>query len=187
MNEKNDYYLFYKKLILLSLEEIVEDTREYKALYERYPHITKTIKLRREEERLKQKISSLDKGSARLHTKRQMFRIKEQLEREKILKRLFGENQKEKMFKKRLTFEKTKEYVSSLNSSLNRTYSHTLRKMHGNLRLRNQSISRFIRSKLPPTIFDLGSLDVNEKGLVVREWIMKNHETHQTNEKIDSN
>lgn len=187
MNDKKDYYLFYKELILMSLEEIVEDTREYKALYERYPHIAKSIKLRREEEKLKQKINSLDKGSARLHTKRKMFGIKEQLEREKILKRLFGENKQEKMFKTRLSFENTKEHVSKLNTSLNRTYNNTLRKMRGRLRLLNQNKNRFLRSKLPPTIFDLGSLDVNEKGLVVREWIMKNHETHQTNEKIDSN
>lgn len=180
MNEKNDYFLFYKKLILMSLEETVEDTREYKALYERYPHITKSIKLRREEERLKQKINSLDKESARLHTKRLMFGIKKQLEREKILKRLFGENKQEKMFNTRLSFEKTKKHISSLNSSLHRTYSNTLRKMHGNLRLFKQSINRFIHSKLPPTIFDLGSLDVNEKGLVVREWIIKNQEPHQT-------
>jgi len=96
------------------------------------------------------------------------------LEREKILKRLFGENKQEKMFNIRFTFENTKEHVSSLN----RTYNTKLRKMHGNLRSFNQSINRFLRRKLPPTIFDLGSLDVSEKGLAVREWITKNHESH---------
>jgi hypothetical protein len=168
MKEKKDYYLFFKKLTLMSLEESVEDTHEYKALYEHYPHITKSIMLKRERERLKQKINSMDKGSARLHTKRQMFEIKEQLKREKILKRLFGENKQETKFNTRLLFENTKKRASSLNSSLNRTYNTTLSKVHVNLRIFNQSINRFIHRKLPPTTFNLGSLDVNEKGLAVR-------------------
>jgi hypothetical protein len=175
MNEKNDYYLFYKKLIRMSLEETIEDTHEYKALYEHYPHITQSIRLRREKERLKN-INSLDKGSARLHNKSQLFEIKEQLEREKIFKRLLGESKQEKMFNLRFKFENKKERVSSLI----RTYNTTRKKMHGNLRSFNQSINRFLHRKLPPTIFDLGSLDMNEKGLAVREWIIKNNESHQT-------
>lgn len=176
MNDESDYYFFFKKLIQMSLEETIEDTLEYKALYEHYPHITISIRLRREKERLKQKINSLDKGSARLHNTRQMFEVKEQLGREKILKRLFGENKQEKMFNIRFTFENAKERVSSLN----RSYHTKLRKMHGNLRSFNQSINRFLHRKLPPTVFDLGSLDVNEKGLAVREWITKNDGSHQT-------
>jgi len=175
MTEKNDYYFFFKKLTRMSLDETIEDTHEYKALYEHYPHITKSIRLRREKERLK-KINSLDKGAARLHNKRQMLEIKEQLEREKILKRLLGESKQEKMFNIRFTFENTKERVSSLN----RRYNTKLRKMRGNLRSFNQSINRLLHRKLPPTLFDLGSLDVNEKGLAVREWVLKNHESHQT-------
>jgi len=107
MNKQKDYYYFFKKLTLMSLEEAIENTPEYNALYERYPHITKSIKLRREKERLK-KINSLKKGSARLYNKRQMLEIKEHLEREKIFKRLYGENKQEKMFNRRLTFENTK-------------------------------------------------------------------------------
>jgi hypothetical protein len=72
----------------MSLEEAIEDTPDYKALYEHYHNITKSIKLRREEERLT--INSLDKGSARLYNKTQMLEIKEHLEREKIFKLLFG-------------------------------------------------------------------------------------------------
>jgi hypothetical protein len=175
MNEKNDYYFFFKKLTRMSLEETIEDTHEYKALYEHYPHITKSIRLKREKERLK-KIKPFDKGSARLNNKRQMLEIKEQLEREKILKRLFGENKQEKMFNIRFIFENAKERVSSLN----RRYNTRTRKMHANLRSFNQSINRLLHRKLPPTLFDLGSLDVNEKGLAVREWVLKNHESHQT-------
>lgn len=176
MNKQKDYYYFFKKLTLMSLEEAIEDTPEYNALYERYPHITKSIKLRREKERLK-KINSLKKGFARLYNKRQMLEIKEHLEREKIFKRLFGENKQEKMFSIRLTFENTKERVSSLNRTLNTT----IKKIYGNLRLFNQRKSRLLHRNRLPTLFDLRSLDVNEKGLAVREWIYKNDESRQTN------
>ncbi len=175
MNKQKDYYYFFKKLTLMSLEDAIEDTPEYRILYEHYPHITKSIKLRREKERLK-KIYSLKKGSARLYNKRQMLKIKEHLEREKIFKRLFGENKQEKMFNRRLTFENTKERVSSLN----RTFNTSLKKIHGNLPLFNQCKNRLLHRNRLPTLFDLRSLDVNEKGLAVREWIYKNNKSHQT-------
>ncbi|MEE8570622.1 MAG: hypothetical protein V3S97_06490 [Candidatus Bathyarchaeia archaeon] len=37
----------------MNLEEAIEDTPEYKALCEYYPHITKSIKLKRDIEKLK--------------------------------------------------------------------------------------------------------------------------------------
>jgi hypothetical protein len=164
----------------MSLEETIEDTPEYKALYEHYPHITKSIRLRREKKRLK-KLNSLDKGSVRLYHKRQMLEIKEHLDREKTFKRLFGENKQEKIFNRRFKFENIKENVSSLNSSLNRTFNNTIKKIYGNLRSFNQRKSRLLHRNLLPTLFDLRSLDVNEKGLAVREWIYKNDESRQTN------
>ena len=176
MNKQKECYFFFKKLIQMNLEEDIEDTPEYKALYEHYPHITKSIRLRREKERLK-KLNSLDKGSVRLYHKRQMLEIKEHLDREKTFKRLFGENKQEKIFNRRLTFENTKERISSLN----RTFNTTLKKIHENLPLFNQRKSRLLHRNRLPTLFDLRSLDVNEKGLAVREWIYKNDESRQTN------
>lgn len=118
----------------------------------------------------------MDKGFTKLYNKRQTLEIKEHLKREKICKRLLGENKKEKMFNLRFTFENTTECVSSLISSLNRT----INKIHGNLQS-NQRKNILLHRKRLPILFDLGSLDENEKGLAVREWIYKNHESHQTN------
>lgn len=80
------------------------------------------------------------------------------------------------MFNLRFTFENTTECVSSLISSLNRT----INKIHGNLQS-NQRKNILLHRKWLPILFDLGSLDENEKDLAVREWIYKNHESHQTN------
>lgn len=51
--QKECYFFFLKKLTQMNLEEAIEDTPEYKALCEYYPHITKSIKLKRDIERLK--------------------------------------------------------------------------------------------------------------------------------------
>jgi hypothetical protein len=154
MNNNISCYFCFKKLITKNLDETIEDTFEYKTLYKHYPHLTQSIKLTREKNKLLQKLKSL-KGSARLRERRKVFAIDVSLRRTNMLKRLFGENKPETTYKIRFTLERlrktTKESVSAL-SRRGQDYLHGI---------------------LPPLIFDLKSLDMIEKGTVLKKWIQK--------------
>lgn len=172
MNKRNDYYSYYKKLIRMSFEETIEDTNDYNALYEGYPHLAESIRLERVKRRLRQERKYLEKRSARLRNKQKINAIGTRLIRENILKRLYGENKKEIMFKIRFKFETSKERVSLLKGM-----GHTiLHKGYLGLRSFDRTIWRLLRRSLPPVIFDLGSLDMTEKGLAVRAWVLRREE-----------
>ncbi len=187
MNDARDSYTFFRKLLRLTREDAIEDTPEYQAFYQRFPHITTSIRLTRERDRLHQQIRSVEKGAARHHLNQDLFEINEQLARENLLKRLHGETRQETRFRIRLALEQTEERVSSLRSSVNRTYRAALNKMSGSRRSANQKINRFLRRTLPPTVFDLGSMDMQEKGLAVREWVVRNQESPQSDENTEVN
>jgi hypothetical protein len=169
MNETNEYYLYYKKLIQLSLEEPVEDVPEYKWLYESYPHIAESIKLRRETKKLKKKIKSSENGSERIQKRIEMFAIKEKLRMANINKNLFGENKLQNRFNRRFKFETSKQKTYQLKKRVNATFKNA----HIILRSKERKIRRFLRKKLPPIIPNLGSLDISEKCLDVKEWTKK--------------
>ena len=169
MKERNDYYLFYSKLMQLSLEETVEDVPEYKSLYEGYPHSAESIKLRRETKKLKKKIKSLENGSERIQKRIEMFGIKEKLRMENINKNLFGENKLQTRFDRRFKFETSKQKTYQLKKRVNDTFKNA----HINLRSKEQKIRMFLRRKLPPVIPNLGSRDISEKCLDVKEWTKK--------------
>jgi hypothetical protein len=169
MNETNEYYLYYKKLIQLSLEEPVEDVPEYKSLYESYPHIAESIKLRRETKKLKKKIKSSENGSERIQKRIEMFAIKEKLRMANINKNLFGENKLQNRFNRRFKFETSKQKTYQLKKRVNATFKNA----HIILRSKERKIRRFLRKKLPPIIPNLGSLDISEKCLDVKEWTKK--------------
>lgn len=163
MDENIDCYFCYKKLITQSLNETVENTAEYKTLYNRYPHVAHSIKLMREKNILLQELQSL-KGPARLRERGKVFAIDARLRRANMLKRLFGENKPETTYKIRLTLERlrttSKEAVSALS-----------RRGHNAKRLFDQKSQGYLHKTLPPQLFDLNSLDMIEKGSALKEWI----------------
>ena len=153
----------------LSLEETVEDVPEYKLLYESYPHVAESIKLRRESKKLKKKIKSSKNGSERIQRRIEMFAIKEKLRMENINKNLFGENKLQTRFDRRFKFETSKQKTYQLKKRVNDTFKNA----HINLRSKEQKIRMFLRRKLPPVIPNLGSRDISEKCLDVKEWTKK--------------
>jgi len=144
MRKKNEYYPYYEKLMEMSLEDPAEETAEYKILAERYPHLAESIRLRREKRRLKERLRSAANGSTRFQIKREIFRIERKLVQESTQKRLHGETMQEAIFK-----------AFSIMATSRR------------------SLRRLVLRKLPPTVFDLRSLDTAEKGLAVREWFQE--------------
>jgi len=173
MKERSDYYPCYEKLIRMRLEEQIEESPEYKVLAKRYPHLVESIRLKREIKRLKEKLKFMEKRSARFQVKREIVSVEAKLKRESALKCLYGENKQESIFNIRFTIETSKKHISSsargvYNVSLKAR--NDLQKGYTDLR---KKLRRLMYRKLPPSVFDLRSLDTAEKGLAVKEWIQK--------------
>ena len=99
----------------------------------------------------------------------EMFTIKEKLRMENNNKNLFGENKIQTRFDRRFKFETSKQKIYQLKKIVNVTFKNA----HTNLRSKERKIQRFLRRKLPPVIPNLGSLDISEKCLDVKEWTQK--------------
>jgi len=148
----------------MKLEQSMAKTTEYQVFAERYPHITESIKLKREMERLKKKLKSEKKRSSRFQIKREMNDIRTRLRKQSILKRLHGESKQEAIFHTHFIVDTSKKHVSSLATRCNMT----LRKTYTDVQKR---LRRLMYRNLPPSVFDLKSLDTAEKGLALREWV----------------
>jgi hypothetical protein len=165
LNERDNHYSHYKKLVKMNLQENIEKTHEYKILSKNFPHIAESIRLKKDNEKLKQELKTMKRRSDILQQKRKMNAIKTKIRRENLLKRLYGEYQKETRFNMRLKFDISKEYISSLRNSLRKGYS--------GFRSFDRTLSKLLSKRLPPVISDLGSLDMAEKGLAIREWVKR--------------
>lgn len=162
MRKRNAYYPYYEKLMEMSLEEPAEETAEYKILAERYPHLAESIRLRREKRRLKERLRSAANGSTRFQIKREIFRIERKLVQESTQKRLHGETMQEATFKAFSIMATSKRSISSFAGSARNAIAKPYR-----------GLRRLVLRNLPPTVFDLRSLDTAEKGLAVREWLQE--------------
>ena len=58
MKEQMNYYKHYEKFMKMNLEQSIVKTSEYRDFVEIYPHITESIRLKREIERLTKKMKS---------------------------------------------------------------------------------------------------------------------------------
>lgn len=164
MKEREDYFPYYKKLVKMSLKEPIAEAPEYKILAERYPHLAKSIKLKREIRILKEKLRSLEERSVRFQIKREIKRIETKLKQENVQKRLHGESKQATFFNISFTIATFIERISASASSAR----SILREAYIDIRSINRAL-------FPPTVFDLRSLDTAENGLKVREWIKKHH------------
>lgn len=193
MDERTEYYPYYEKLVRRRLEEPIAEALEYKVFAERYPHIAESLKLKREIKRLKEKLKSLEDRSARCRTKREIIRTKAKLKRESVLKRLHRENKQESIFNIRFTIATSKELIflvaMRVYNSLQKGYI-SLREEYFNLRKNLRlaymnfrkayrdslkALRRLMHRKVPPSVFDLKSLHIAEKGLALREWSQSRH------------
>jgi hypothetical protein len=164
MKEKTECYPYYEKLMKMKLEQSVVETTEYTVLAKRYPHLTESIRLKREIEGLKNKLKTEKERSSRFQIKREMNATRAKLKRENILKLLHGESKQETIFHIHFIIDTSKEHISLLamrgHMILLKTYKSVQKK-----------IRRSMYRKLPPTVLDLKSLDTTEKGLAVKEWV----------------
>jgi len=158
MKKRTNYYLYYERLMKIRLEELVVEAPEYRVLARRYPHLAKSIKLKREIRRLEKKRTTTKERTMKLRIEKEILSIKAKLKRENILKKLHGESRREAVFHIHFITRSIKERIFSFARRISVTLGKTDRNIH--------------EVFLSP-VFDLKSLDAAERSLAVREWLHK--------------
>jgi len=174
MKKRVDYYPHYEKLTEMKLEELIAESPEYKILAERYPHLAESIKLKMEIKRLKEKRKSLQERSARLKIERRIARTKGKLKLENVHKQLHRENKQEIIFNFKILKKKTSSSVRGIYTLSQKAYSGLQKDFHKS----RKNLRKVLRKTLPPTIFNVKSLNVAEKGLSVKEWVQERFKKH---------
>ena len=167
MKDQMNYYKHYEKLMKMTLEQSIVKTSEYHSFSEIYPRITESIRLKREIERLTNKLKSEKERSAKIKIKKEINIAKTKLRKNNLLKRLHGENKQEANFHRKLKLNTSKMYVSSFAKKRYMTLEHAITNFR-------KKIRRSMHRHLPPSIFNLRELDATEKGLALREWLQEN-------------
>jgi hypothetical protein len=169
MKESDTYYRCYEKLMRETPEKPLVEVPEYKNLAERYPHIARSIELRKEIERLDKGARSATKRSTRVQMRRQIDRLSAELKQQGTLKRLRGESKQENDFRIRFTIDSLKRRLSSLALGLSKVCFDLQEKVQE----QSRKSRRARAERLPPSLFDLRSLDPADKSLALTEWIEK--------------
>ncbi|NWG10983.1 hypothetical protein HXY33_04440 [Candidatus Bathyarchaeota archaeon] len=164
MKEKTDYYHYYRELMKNKLEKPMTETTESKVFFENCPHLAESIRLRKEANKLKEKLRFAKDRQTKFQIKRELNGINKKLKRENVLKQLHGESKQEMAYSLHFKADTAKEGASSLIRKSFRAVNNIYDKI--------QKQSREIaHRKLPPSIFDLKSLNVAEKSLAIKEWV----------------
>lgn len=153
---KDKYYSYYERLMSKTTQRPITETFVYQSLHQRYPHIAESIRLRKERERLGQEWRSTKDRSARRKLAREIEIINASLKREEFVKRLHGEGALERRYCIRLAIQSGARRVSRL--------------VTGKRKARGGFIQR-IKSKLPPSLLDLRSLDQVDRGFALKQWV----------------
>jgi hypothetical protein len=169
MKEDDKYYLCYEKLIRTMPRKPLVEIPEYKNLAARYPHIAESVRLRTEIEGLEKEARPEEEKSVKLQKKRQIGRLNAELKRQGILKRLHGESKQEADFRRRFTINSLKQRLSLLGLRARKVCSDLQEK----LQEQSRRSRRARAEKLPPSLFDLRSLDSADRGLALTEWVKK--------------
>ena len=166
MKERDEYYSYYEKLMRMAPQATIEETPEYQAMVARYPHLSKSVRLQKELERLRTELKSAKERSIRLHIRSEMKSLVRQLKQLDILKRLHDDGKRETNYRRRFAIATVIQRLSSMVQTVSTELQSKLEEQSRRARL-----SRV--SKLPPSLFDLRSLDSVDRASALREWIEK--------------
>jgi len=166
VKDQINYYKHYEKLMKMNLEESIVKTSEYHSFSEIYPRITESIRLKRELERLTNKLKFEKARSTKFKIKREITITKTKLKKNNLLKRLHGESKQEASFHRKFKLNTSKMHVSSFAKKYQKILGQSIKNFQRKLR-------RSLHRNLPPSLFNLRELDVAEKGLALREWLQE--------------
>jgi len=167
VKDQINYYKHYEKLMKMDIEESIVKTSEYHSFSEFYPRITESIRLKREIERLTNKLKSEKARSSKFKIKREISITKTELKKNNLIKRLHGESKQEAIFHRKFKRNTSKMRYSLFAKKCRRVLGRPIRNFQRKLRM---SLHR----NLPPSLFNLRELDVAEMGLALREWLQEN-------------
>jgi hypothetical protein len=167
VKDQMKYYKHYEKLMQIKFDHSIVKTPEYQIFSEIFPHISESIRLKREIERLTNKLESEKTRSVKIKIKKEIIITKIKLRKNNLFKRLHGETRQETNFYRKYKINTLKTRVFSLAEK----YYTTLEQAITNFR---KKLKGFMIRNLPPTIFNLRELDASERGLALREWNQKN-------------
>lgn len=180
MNERNEYYSYYEKLMRMPAQEAMEQSPEYQSLASRYPHLSKSIKLRKDLQRLRKELKSAKHRPTKLQISAQIRILDAELKRQNTVKRVHVDGKAEKSYKRRFAIAALSQLLAGWCLSTAQAIRLALLKLqnaYSELQRRRRKLAqraRLSRSmRLPPSLSDLRSLDPVERGLAVREWIEK--------------
>ena len=168
MKDQMKYYMHYEKLMKMKLEQSIVKTSEYSSFSKIYPYIAESIRLKRETERLTNKLKTEKVRSTKFKIKREISITKTKLRKNNLFKRIHRESKQEAIFQRKLKLGTTKMHVTALAKKGYTTLGQPIRKLR-----------RSMRKNLPPALFNLRELDATEKGLALREWIQEKHKQHR--------
>jgi len=164
MGRKTDCYRYYKGLMKAELDRPTRETDEYKALAEHYPHVAESLNLKKEIDELGRKLKSAKDRKTSFQMKKALNETRKKLRRESMLKQLHGESKQQAIYHIRFIIESAGEsafsFIRKCREILRGICANTQRRMR-----------RLVRMRIPPSILDLRSLDLTERGLVLREWV----------------
>jgi len=164
MEIKADCYRYYKGLMKVELERPIRETDEYKALFEHYPHVAESLNLKKEIDELGRKLKSAKDRKTSFQMKKALNETRKKLRRESMLEQLHGGSKQQAIYHVRFIIESVGESAFSFI----RKCREILRGVCANAQRR---MCRLVRMRIPPSILDLRSLDLTERGLVLREWV----------------
>ncbi len=166
MKYDKEYYSYYKKLMRIGIGQPINETSEYKILSQHYPHLARCIALKREIHRLNEQFRSDKRIQKRLHVSRDIHILRVSLRKEQSTKKLRGESKIESVFRVILIRDTVREKILSFLVKNHDAVLTSYMKMCRMLR-------NLMRRTLPPSAFELRSLDVREKGEMLIEWVHK--------------
>jgi len=167
VKDQMNYYKHYERLMKMKLDNSIVKSPEYQIFSEIFPHIAESIRLKREIEKLTNKLESVKTRSVKIRIKKEISITRTKLRKNNLLKRLHGERKHETKFNRKFKINTSKMRLFFFTKK----YYMKLEQAITNLR---KKLKGFMIRNLPPTIFNLRELDASEKGLALREWNQKN-------------
>lgn len=156
MKRRINFYTLYERLVRMTPEKPLPETVEYQVLARTYPHLARSIMLKKEIERLEEGLKSTRTRLTRFQTRKETKDIRAKLKRENLLKHLHGESREETAFC--IHFK--------LNAMKNRSFAFAtwLFTLLKDLHLK-------VRRILLSSVLDLKSMYAVERSQTIMEWL----------------
>ena len=159
----------YEILRNKDLEKSIIQTLEFQNFFEVYPRIASSILLERKIELLNKKLKLEKKLNLKIEIKREINKTKVKLRKNKLSKKIHGDDKVEAKFLKKIKENESKIKKLTFFTKGKRVHE----KIHSN---HKKSFNQSLYKYLPPSLFSLKELIVSEKGLLLKQWLEeKNH------------